>query len=284
VPPGKRRAERPFPRWIPVAIVVAVLAAGVAAFFLTRGAATTQTENANLQGDKSVLTDQRDAAAGQALDLAGQIAAACASGKIPPDYTAACDKAKQVQAQPIPPVQGAPGAAGRGITGTSIRDGHLFVTYTDNTTADLGEVAGATGAAGAEGRGITGSLLEGGRLVLTYTDGTRADVGQVVGSDGTNGVDGTDGKPGADGKNGTDGKNGRGISSVEQVGSRLVITYTDGTTQDAGPLPAGPACPSGSSLQSVTYADGRSGLGCVLDQQPATQDTTDPDPGEMPGG
>jgi len=49
------------------------------------------------------------------------------------------------------------------------------------------------------------------------------------------GPSGTDGKNGADGKDGTDGADGRGIASA-QCGDdgRWTVTYTDGSSQDAG--------------------------------------------------
>jgi hypothetical protein len=130
--------------------------------------------------------------------------------------------------------QGEPGIAGsngRGITSTAIVGGHFQVSYTDGTTEDKGVVTGSQGPAG---RGITGSIINNGRLVLVYSDGKSEDVGQVVGKDG---------QPGANGKNGDPGKDGapgRGITGVTTDGGHLIVTYTDGTTADAGPLPQGP--------------------------------------------
>lgn len=104
---------------------------------------------------------------------------------------------------------------------------------------------GVDGADGVDGRSITGASVNGsGHLILTFSDSTQADVGLVVGADGLNGSDGTDGAPGADGANGADGapgvdgSDGRGIASMAIDGSNhLIITYTDTTTEDAGVIP-----------------------------------------------
>ncbi|WP_246818698.1 ExeM/NucH family extracellular endonuclease [Corynebacterium sp. HMSC074C01] len=85
-----------------------------------------------------------------------------------------------------------------------------------------------------------------GHLIITYTDGTTEDTGKVVGADGkpgkdgADGVDGQDGTDGKDGKDGADGKDGRGIESVTTNDKgEVIITYTDGTTDNLGLL-AGP--------------------------------------------
>lgn len=135
-------------------------------------------------------------------------------------------------AGPIGP-QGPAGANGRGITGTAISGGHLYLTYSDGVTEDKGQVVGAAGAKGADGRGITGANATSGHLVLSYSDGTDSDAGAVVGPQG------------AVGATGPAGADGRGIKSVSTAGGQLTVTYTDGTTADAGPLPAGPPGPTG---------------------------------------
>lgn len=121
--------------------------------------------------------------------------------------------------------QGTPGANGRGIASTSLKDGHLIVFYSDGVSTDVGQVAGA---AGAQGVSISAALLVAGHLMLTYSDGHSVDVGQVVGQPG---------KDGATGAPGADGKAGRSVTSVANTAGRLIVTFSDGTTQDAGPLP-----------------------------------------------
>ncbi|WP_041760133.1 hypothetical protein [Pseudonocardia dioxanivorans] len=115
-----------------------------------------------------------------------------------------CEKAAQVAAQPVN------GRDGRGITGTTIRDGHLVVTYDDGTSRDVGQVVGA------DGRSIASTLLENGRLILVLSDGTRSDLGLITGPA------------------------GRGIAAASTDGGRLRLTLDDGSVLDAGPLPVGP--------------------------------------------
>lgn len=240
------------PRWlVPVVIAVFVVAA---AFFALNYLAT----------------------AGQNQDLATTAQQACDAGVVAPspDGAALCAKAQQVQATPVPgiPVEG---PAGRGISSTSIRDGHLIVSYSDGTFDDLGVIV-RDGEAGPAGRGITSTELVGSRLVVRYSDGTSQDVGIIVGPP------------------------GRGIASASTAGGRLVLTYTDGTVEDAGPLPPGPSGTNGTngtdgasapSVQSTTetYSDGstktctRSGgpdtdpqFTCTTTTPTAPPPTTDP--------
>ena len=170
----------------------------------------------------------------------------------------------------------APTDDARGIKSVTIDDnGHLIITYTDGTTEDAGKVVGADGkdgkdgdkgpkgdkgdagqdgkdgqdgADGKNGRGIESvATNDKGELIITYTDGTTENAGKVVGADGKDGKDGTDGKDGdkgdagqdgkdgTDGKDGANGKDGRGIKSVTTNDEGdLIITYTDGTTENAG--------------------------------------------------
>lgn len=112
-----------------------------------------------------------------------------------------------------PPVTGPARPGGRGVLGTALTGGHLWITYDDGLTEDKGQVVGHNGAKGENGRGIASTAIVDGDLLLTYTGGSKEDVGRVVGRD------------------------GRGVASVDGSTGRLIITYTDGTTQDAGPLP-----------------------------------------------
>ena len=169
-------------------------------------------------------------------------------------------------------------------------DGTLKVTYTDGTTKNLGSVAGPkgdqgkpgtdgqdgqdgaqgpkgdkgdagqdgtdgkNGADGKDGRGIKSvTTNDKGDLIITYTDGTTENAGKVSGpkgdkgepgKDGQDGQDGTQGpkgdkgdagQDGKDGQDGADGKDGRGVESVAtDENGDLIITYTDGTTVNAG--------------------------------------------------
>lgn len=165
---------------------------------------------------------------------------------------------------------GPSGPAGRGITGTAISSGHLYVSYTDGVTEDKGQVVGKDGSAGTDGRGITGSTVASGHLILSYSDNTTQDAGQVVGQDGAKGDP------------------GRGVKSMDGSSGHLVVTYDDGTTQDVGPLPVGPAgpkgdpgpaCPAGYEQHEavITANDGTKydGVACVKPDT-ATTTTTPP--------
>ena len=215
-------------RWWLVLLAFVALVAIVGVYFLASGGNT--------------ATEQRDTAIDQKLDLAGQVAAACASGQLAPTDRL-CTKAAEAVAEPIP---GRDGDPGRGITSTRIAAGRLLISYTDGTTEDVGPVAGANGSAGTNGtdgqpgRGIVSSTIEGGRLILSFSDGSRVDAGRVVGQDG------------ADGRNGAD---GRGITSVAVTDGRLVVVFTDGTSQDLGPLPAGERGAQG--VQGIGVSDVR---------------------------
>lgn len=135
-------------------------------------------------------------------------------------------------APPPAPVAGPKGDSGRGISGTAMRAGHLILTFTDGTAADVGQVAGPAGtpgAAGAAGVSIVSATLLSGHLVLAYSDGRSVDVGAVVGQTGAPGAVGRPGAP------------GRGVASARNDQGNLRITYTDGSSENLGPIPAGEA-------------------------------------------
>ena len=93
---------------------------------------------------------------------------------------------------------------------------------------------------GKDGRGVTNFEDQNGTLVVHYTDGTSQNVGRFVGKDGTPGAtgkagtNGTNGTNGKDGIPGTNGADGRGIISTNIVSGSLIVTFTDGSTQDLG--------------------------------------------------
>ena len=138
---------------------------------------------------------------------------------------------------------GADGEDGVGIKDVAINaENKLFITLTNGTVIDLGNIKGADGkdgvdgedgkdgADGKDGISITKSEInEDGELVFTFSDGKTVNVGKVVGTDGINGSNGTDGE---DGKDGADGV---GIQSVKiDDNGNLVITLTNGTVIDLG--------------------------------------------------
>lgn len=173
--------------------------------------------------DAEQATDAAQTAERTADDLAEDIARLCADGgDAARKLGSACSRAGVVIQRQVPTPSD--GEDGRGITGTSIRGGHLFVSFTTGETVDVGRVAGPRGPQGEQGRSITGTAVEGGELVVSYSDGSSETVGRVVGSDGAD---------------------GRGVADVAAVDGQLVVTYTDGTTETAGELPTGPRGPPG---------------------------------------
>lgn len=62
---------------------------------------------------------------------------------------------------------------------------------------------------------------------VDYSDGEPGPVGPP-------GKNGKDGKPGRDGIDGSDGTPGKGIKSIKIDSGNLIITYTDGTTENLG--------------------------------------------------
>lgn len=174
-----------------------------------------------------------------AVDVARPLARIC--DEQPETAVAAGADCAQATAVASQPVKGDPGKDGRGITGTTIRGGHLIVDYDDGTSRDVGQVVGS------DGRSIASALIQDGRLILMISDGTRTDLGLVTGPA------------------------GRGIASASIDGGRLRLTLDDGTVLDAGPLPtgprgadgqngaAGPTCPAGYAPIETTGATGADG-------------------------
>jgi hypothetical protein len=242
-----------------------------------------------------ILGHQGQQAVDQGQNLANKINIACSNRAVLPqlEQLGACQAAAQIKETSAPGQPGANGkngsngangvngVAGRGIRNTDISRGHLFVTYTDNNTVDLGQIVGKDGSTGSTGRGISSTSLGGPSntdLIVSYSDHTIADVGTVVGKDGvagiagTNGIDGAKGDTGAPGAPGTD---GRSVASVNINNSdHLIVTYDDNTTSDAGLVPAGP---QGVGVQSValqTDANGNCELLFTLFDPSSGQQTT----------
>ncbi len=143
---------------------------------------------------------------------------------------------------------------------------------------------GATGAAGADGRGITTVSLADGNLYVTYSDSTAPTlIGYVKGEKGDKGdtgAAGAQGEKGAQGSAGVDGKSayelykaaypdytgtltewlaslkgdtGRGIQKTEIVDGKLIVTYTDGTTEELQlPTTADTSCLTFQRLENGT--------------------------------
>jgi hypothetical protein len=175
------------------------------------------------RGKQSTAIVQLTSSLGQTCDQTN-------TGVLPAAVQVDCDRAQRGELPEV--VQGITGPAGAaGPTGA----------------------AGAAGAEGKPGEGITGMVVDPatGHLIVTYSGGSKVDLGAVMGKDGTSGIPGL---PGA---------GGRGIASVTIVDGRFQVSYTDGTTADAGAAPVGPAGRDGVDGQNGTDgqngADGRNG-------------------------
>jgi len=203
-----RRKEIILPRWTPLAVLFVGLAVLVSGLFIAHRAS-------DAEEGKTVAVQQTSATANQALDLAALIRRGCDDGSIPLAYQAACTKAVQVQAKPVPAVAGPAGAAGA--------DG----------SPGLAGLNGADGAAGANGvNGINGIPGEKGADGLPGPIGPQGEPG-LQGAAGAPGPAGADGAPGPAGAQGEQGPPG-----------------PQGAPGPAGP--PGPTCPEGSSPEEIT--------------------------------
>jgi hypothetical protein len=273
-PPARPWWRRPG-TWSAIIGVIAVIALGVGTVAALHKA-----------NDASATADNLSAGLGQAnvqIRALGGTPVPTPTGSAQPGATGSSGAAGST---------GATGAAGRGIKSTRIVAGNLIVNYSDGRSKNVGRVAGATGAAG---RGIKATAIaDTQHLVITYTDGRAVDVGRVVGQSGTDGDDGAAGPSGVPGGNGTDGVS---VKSLSQSGGRLIVTYSDGRTEDAGPLPAGPKGDTGDTGKAgrgitsidcsglgvrlrINYSDGTvQDATCGLDEP---TDTSTPTPTETP--
>lgn len=91
-------------------------------------------------------------------------------------------------------------------------------------------IPGPTGASGRPGIAKTGPPGAPGASGIPGAPGP-------TGQPGNPGLDGPAGPTGPAGTNGRDGTDGRGIDSAAIVDCRLILTLTDGTALDAGPVP-----------------------------------------------
>lgn len=125
------------------------------------------------------------------------------------------------------------GADGLGITKAEINtSGELVLTYSNGDVKNLGKVSGENGkdgVNGADGIGIKSlTLSPDGELVVTMSDNSISNLGNIKGEKGDRG------EQGQQGLQGTKGADGRGIAKTELVNGELVITYTDGTSDNLG--------------------------------------------------
>ena len=153
------------------------------------------------------------------------------------------------------------GADGLGITKAEINtSGELVLTYSNGDVKNLGKVSGENGkdgANGADGLGIKAlTLSPDGELVVTMSDNSISNLGNIKGEKGDRG------EQGQQGLQGSKGADGRGILRTEISGSKLVIYYTDNTTEehDLSGISGGTENPSSEILKFVKLSDGTYGV------------------------
>lgn len=131
------------------------------------------------------------------------------------------------------------GESGIGIAKSEINaNGELLLTYSNGDVSNLGVVVGTNGTNGVNGTDGVGiktvTLSTDGDLSILMTDNSVYNLGNIKGEKGEKGDTGAQGEKGDKGDPGVDGKDGRGIDHMELVDGELVVTYTDGTTQNLG--------------------------------------------------
>jgi len=125
---------------------------------------------------------------------------------------------------------GVNGTDGRGIKKTEVNAiGELVITYTDDTTDNLGVIISDNGGAG------TGAIAP--RIQINASTNEweiSTDGGETYVSTGVKAT-GADGKDGSDGADGKDGANGISVIGANINGEKeLVLTFSDGTEKNLG--------------------------------------------------
>ncbi|MGN1042128.1 MAG: hypothetical protein ACI4SK_01450 [Christensenellales bacterium] len=120
---------------------------------------------------------------------------------------------------------------------------------------------GKDGTDGADGKGIENvTLSDDGELIIYFSDDTSVNLGVIAGTDGKDGVNGADGADGRDGANGADGADGKGIENIvinEQ--GELIIALTDGTSLNLGCVIGKDGKDGTNGVDGVNGAEGVSG-------------------------
>lgn len=188
IPPEPRGS-----RLLPRAIVVAVIAMLVLSWAVALRSSAAETDSAAVAVVANRAVVERDATAGQAVDLATLVRDRCQAGAI--TDTDVCSAAAVVRASPVPavaePVPGDDGPIGpsgeRGLPGLS-----------PPCIYDLGQCRGETGPAGAPGSpGPPGPIGPAGAPGADGEPGPAGPLGPL-GPQGSQGSPGAPGLPGAD--------------------------------------------------------------------------------------
>jgi len=252
-----RRDDQPAARWPVVAVALLGLVALVVGFLTTQGA-----------GD---VEQQRDAAVAEKVDLGRDVASACSRGVVvqTPEGQDLCQRAAQAQSAPVPvtPLQGERGDPGRPPTPEEIQGAverycaaHGDCAGRPPTTAEVAAAVAEYLIAHPPQPGRAPTAAEISAAVATYFTANPPPAGQ-------RGPRGEKGEPGATGERGPG-------PTPEQIDAAVAEWLDD--------HPVETTCPSGTTLQPVTFESGEDGLGCVNDEQPSPPETTEPTPTQEP--
>jgi hypothetical protein len=283
--PRTPRHERDETRATPIPHRTGVVAIAVALIALAAVAAIGYGQLTTQQTADSAQ-DGKATAEQQAQAVAGPLAEVCRrDAEVRAKLGALCSTATSVQQSVTADVPPPRARDGRGIISTLIASGHLLITYTDGTTEDKGAVVGRPGSAGSTGP--TGPAGPSGAQGATGDPG-RAITGSAIDS-GDLLLSYSDGTTEDVGR--IVGPAGRGIRSTDIVDDHLIVTYDDGTTQDAGPVPQARGIANTEVRDChliITYTDGTTqDAGDTCSTQtvaPTTTTTTEPPPSIPDGG
>jgi hypothetical protein len=257
-------------RWFIVAVVAFGLALVSLGVWVTTGAGQVEDQVQVAEVERGVAVEQRDATAEQAQRAADPVLQLCAQG----DEVAqalnergACGLAQQVATTPVPPVAGPTGATGAtGVPGPP-------PTAEAISAAVAAYMAANPPAQGEPGRPPTPAEVA--AAVTNYLTAnppqpgrppTAAEIADAVAL-----YFAANPPP--------RGEPGRGPTAAEIQGA--VDAHLANNPPPRGE--PGPTCPPGSTLRSVQFASGESGLGCVTaDAPPPPPPTTTPPPVEDP--
>lgn len=270
-----RREENPVTgRWWLAGIVALGVITIVTGVLTTLSAGQVEDEVEAVTGQRNVATIERDAAADQAASLAERVVAACASGGESAAQlvrVGACQQAEQVRAKPIP----VPGPIVENVRPPSADELRAIVdaymAAHPPPKAEAGRSATPDEVAAAVAEHLTSNPPPSGRPP-TAEEIADAVASYFAANPPRDGRDGEDGRPGPTGQPGRP-------PTDEEIAAAVARYLAE------HPIDTDMTCPDGSSLESVEFASGELGLGCVTGYAPPDEDPpADEDPPDPPAG
>jgi hypothetical protein len=260
IPGLHRKDERGLPSWLVVLIVILGLLAVAGGVYATLGAG-------DVEDQRDINATQRDAAADLAANLGRQVTEACAQGKVVQDDQGRdlCATAAQVQADPIPGAA-VQGERGPGPTVEQIRAAVAeYMAANPPPPGEAGRPPTAAEVAAAVAQYLTANPPQPGRppTASEVADAAATYFATNPPPQGDRGPRGQTGEPGRP-------------PTAEEIRAAVDEYLAENPPPRGETGPAGPTCVEGTVLQTVQFADGRFGLGCVLTDQPDPDPTTEP--------